>query len=550
MLSQSRRVPWWVAMALAIAACADDGAAPLQVETTEPLDLAVEVSPDAEVTLTFSEPLDASTVTTDTVEVRHEGGTTMGGSWRVEGSTATFTPDLPFALMSTYEATVSPAVTSEAGGRLERAASSSFTVREGAWGIAERIQINDPGSVAQGVPPSVVFDPTGGALVVWSQENEAGLDSIWSSRFVDGTWTAAELLENDDVHDAGGAHVAIDASGNAVAVWHQSDGNEFSVWANRFVDGAWGTAELLENDDTAQALAPRVALDAAGNGLVSWTRLEEIEVPEVPPESWPAEASVWATRLVDGAWGTPEALEQDPLLAPFATEVVLDAAGNGLVVWNGADTSSFYLHAARYADGEFAPTERIDAPAPTPITLAQVQVALDPSGNGMAVWMEGGALWARPFAEGSWGDAEIIEGEDPIDGLPQLALGPNGNGLVVWETLGTHPIDSLFAKPLVDGQWGAAERIAEVDVSGASAGLFHEVAVDASGNGVVVWRQPEGPRTSVLRARRFANGAWGSERRFETNDPDVARSQIAFDPAGRAIAVWGTNRSLWADRFE
>ncbi|MEM9731734.1 MAG: Ig-like domain-containing protein, partial [Myxococcota bacterium] len=109
MLSQSRRVPWWVAMALAIAACADDGAAPLQVETTEPLDLAVEVSPDAEVTLTFSEPLDASTVTTDTVEVRHEGGTTMGGSWRVEGSTATFTPDLPFALMSTYEATVSPA---------------------------------------------------------------------------------------------------------------------------------------------------------------------------------------------------------------------------------------------------------------------------------------------------------------------------------------------------------------------------------------------------------------------------------------------------------
>ena len=34
--------------------------------------------------------------------------------------------------------------------------------------------------------------------------------------------------------------------------------------------------------------------------------------------------------------------------------------------------------------------------------------------------------------------------------------------------------------------------------------------------------------------------------RFENpNDPDVARSQIGLDASGRAIAIWGTNQSLW-----
>ena len=43
--------------------------------------------------------------------------------------------------------------------------------------------------------------------------------------------------------------VAVDASGNAIAVWRQDDGIAFNynVWANRFVPGSgWGMAELIE----------------------------------------------------------------------------------------------------------------------------------------------------------------------------------------------------------------------------------------------------------------------------------------------------------------
>jgi hypothetical protein len=44
----------------------------------------------------------------------------------------------------------------------------------------------------------------------------------------------AALIETDN---AGGAHapqIAFDASGNALAVWYQSDGTRDNIWSNRY----------------------------------------------------------------------------------------------------------------------------------------------------------------------------------------------------------------------------------------------------------------------------------------------------------------------------
>jgi len=46
----------------------------------------------------------------------------------------------------------------------------------------------------------------------------------------------------------------MDSTGNAIAVWGQSDGTRNNVWANRYVAGSgWGTAVLLENDNAGDA---------------------------------------------------------------------------------------------------------------------------------------------------------------------------------------------------------------------------------------------------------------------------------------------------------
>jgi hypothetical protein len=46
--------------------------------------------------------------------------------------------------------------------------------------------------------------------------------------------TVAELIEVDSAGDASNSQVAVDPSGNAVAVWQQSDGTRLSVWSSRF----------------------------------------------------------------------------------------------------------------------------------------------------------------------------------------------------------------------------------------------------------------------------------------------------------------------------
>lgn len=80
-------------------------------------------------------------------------------------------------------------------------------------------------------------------------------------------WGAAQRIDSNDSGDASLPQVALDPLGNGVAVWTQS--NEplapvGSIAANGFVDGAWATPESIENDDAAGGRDPQVALDPFG----------------------------------------------------------------------------------------------------------------------------------------------------------------------------------------------------------------------------------------------------------------------------------------------
>jgi hypothetical protein len=86
-----------------------------------------------------------------------------------------------------------------------------------------------------------------------------------------GSWGDAWLIETDNAGLANIPQVAVDASGNAVVVWNQDDGIRRNIWANRYVVGSgWGTAELIETDNAGRAWVPQVAVDASGNAVAVW----------------------------------------------------------------------------------------------------------------------------------------------------------------------------------------------------------------------------------------------------------------------------------------
>ena len=145
--------------------------------------------------------------------------------------------------------------------------SNRYVVGTG-WGTATLIETDNSGSAYF---PQVAVDGSGDAIAVWQQDD--GLrDNIWSNRYVVGTgWGVATLIETDNLGDAARPQVAVDGSGNATAVWHQFDGALYNTWSSRYVVGiGWGTAKLLETGNSGGAVYPQVAVDGSGDAIAVW----------------------------------------------------------------------------------------------------------------------------------------------------------------------------------------------------------------------------------------------------------------------------------------
>ena len=130
----------------------------------------------------------------------------------------------------------------------------------------------------------------------------------------------------------------MDSSGNAIAVWHQSDGTRYNIWANRYVPGTgWGTAALIETDDSGDANNPQVAMDADGNAIAVWVQDDGTR------------SNIWANRYVPGTgWGTAALIETDDSWVWDNPQVAVDAGGNAIAVWEQWDGTRFNIWANRF----------------------------------------------------------------------------------------------------------------------------------------------------------------------------------------------------------
>ena len=140
----------------------------------------------------------------------------------------------------------------------------------------------------------------------------------------------------DGLGDAVSPQFALDAQGNGVVVWLQSDGVWTNVWANWTTSGVWGTAELLETNDSGDAVAPQVAVNPQGNAMVVWQQSDGVR------------ESIWANRLTSGVWGTAQPIELDDAGDAENPQVGIDAQGNSVAVWQQSDGVRTNIWSNRY----------------------------------------------------------------------------------------------------------------------------------------------------------------------------------------------------------
>jgi hypothetical protein len=293
------------------------------------------------------------------------------------------------------------------------------------WDDAELLEFNDSTNTRE---PHVAMHPSGSAVAVWAQPDGA-YDSIWANRFAPmNGWMGPELIETNNAGHAGRPRVAVDPLGNAVAVWIQRDGSRPDVWANRFTpQGGWGNAERIETDDGDAEAWPQVAVDFDGNAIAVWHQSDG------------SRSNAYANRFTsDAGWAGAEPIETGDGDA-FLPRVALDSRGNAIAVWAQMGNVHRDIWASRFTpDASWGTPELLEINSAG--SVGGTLVAVDPNGNAIAAWTQHDGsnhnLWANRYTPNAgWHGAELLERNDATTTSAHIAVSPKGSAVVVWGEL-------------------------------------------------------------------------------------------------------------------
>lgn len=506
----------------------------------------VEVAPGTTVEAHFDEAMAATTINTDSFRLSSADGVVEAAvDYDPASRSARLTPVTRLGLLRRYTATLRDTITDASGNALT-ATAASFTTRDGVWGTADIL----PDSGGPATFPSVALAADGSALAVW-REGDGGRLNLWANRYTPANgWETPQLLETMDSGDVhGSARIALDPNGNALAVWVQDDGGRRDLWANRYTAGSgWGTAERIETDNAGNAAGPQLAVDAAGNALVVWKQSDGTRT------------NIWANRYtLNGGWGSAELLETDNAGDANSPQLAVDANGNALAVWSQFDGTYTNIWANRYtADAAWGTAELIETADEH--ANARTAIAMDGAGNAWAVWSQadtGTGLYRiranRYTPDNGWETPALIATDVGGHGSgADIAVDEQGNALAVWRqrTDGRHDIWANRYTP--NGGWGTAQRIENRDAGAASVPVL---ALDGSGRAMAVWSQDDGSLRHIWVNRYTPGAGWGTARILQGDTTVRAGSPaLAMDRQGYAMVLWlqstSSNNDLYANRFE
>lgn len=415
-------------------------------------------------------------------------------------------------------------------------------------------------AVLTGCLPPV--DPSGGDAGVTGDAgtDDAGVDA--GLALVPGWNPTTQLGPTRDGFSTEIRNVDVDlgAEGtDAIVVWEETGETHGSVWARRFVDGAW-QPELRLSEAGIKAGVPRVAFNAAGQAVV----VHEVHERNTNGES--LGRAVWFRRLGEAGWSTPERLSPEPptfesgsLFEARAPRVALDDSGRVTVAWTqyaSDDSARSGLFLRRHDGTTWGEPLRLNEGS---LPASDPQLAVGAGGRGVALWIQdthpydpgrsGGGprvpnVWARSFDGTTWGPPTRIGPElADFEGTerPVLTIDASGQAFALWEE---HRLEEArIGAARFDPERGAWD--APVTVASSAAPTHHlsflSVATDGRGNAFATWTAnlPDSDQEAGM-ASRFdgANAQWNTASAFATGGSmDGIRAAMGTRGQGWAIST-------------
>jgi hypothetical protein len=290
--------------------------------------------------------------------------------------------------------------------------------KAGEWSAAQ--DLSPPGERAFNADAAV---EAGRVTAVWAAMD--GWRSVVraSSRSVGGSWEPAQTVSTT-LSNAYAPVVAMDDRGGAVAAWQWWDGAYLVIQAStRTPDGRWSEPETLSGSGR-DGSRPQVAMDAAGNAIVGWTRSNGTWI-----------AAQVASKPAVGSWGAPRYFSRR---GGHVRELFLDMnrRGDAAVAWvQGYGGSSAMLWSSVRPGGSAGWSPR--AQLTDFWSGNRARVALDEAGNVTAVWSSFGRVSASFKPAGDpWQDDYLLSGYDYSAVHPVATAQSPRNATAVWVRVG------------------------------------------------------------------------------------------------------------------
>ena len=267
--------------------------------------------------------------------------------------------------------------------------------------------------------PKIAMDNSGNTVAVWLQYDT--IYKVFTNKYINGEWSSTTTKISIDLDgSSSGLNLDMDDSGNAVAIWYQTDAAKKIYTNNYNTSTFWGSANLLATIPLS-SIETDVSLDDSGNAMAVWN-----------DDSY----AVYASKFTNGgSWGPAEEISNGGFVGQQPKPKVAMNSGNAFVAWhNSVDTK---IYASKYSNGSWVNKKEIAGS--TTSLGAFHQISMDDSGNATVVWNNLSSftsdIYTNIYSSGSWsGTYTAMTGDNNYSTQPDIGMDASGNIVIVWSS--------------------------------------------------------------------------------------------------------------------
>jgi len=383
-------------------------------------------------------------------------------------------------------------------------------------------------------PPSLVtiLSAPAGNIISWNEVPGADSYNLYWGTAADINKTTGTLIQNvTSAYTHTGLTEGTDYYYTLVAVNPDGESSESTPHVSKWVSSGWQNPFLLESDKRGTASQYDLAVNANGEAFAVWY------VNAVNGHKWEVYSSHFDPAK---GWSTPLELDQLGGLA-FEPKVAINDNGDAMAIWRYQSDTNKYLYGSFYTKlNGWSTPERIETTdvlvGLTQPSIGGYQVTLDASGNAVVVWQRDNKVFSRAFINGTGWTDQIDLGAGYT---PDLVMGDNDEAVIIWfSTITRTPIQinmNAIRYSAING-WSTPQTIADNAVGESPMNVAS--TIDKQGNISVVWEDREYSLSRVRSLRFDKASGWGAVEVISLPGNDATKPKVSSDDNGNVYAVW------------